>query len=182
MTIGVYSGSFDPVTLGHLDIVRRSLKVFDKVIIAIGVNPNKLAMFPGEERAKLFAGAITNDPELQHQASRVQIKQTGRLLAEFAKAENANAIIRGVRTTGEYESEMLMGQLNKQLTGIETVFLVADPKLGAVSSSAVKEIAAFGGQIQSLVPANVALAMAAKANPQPKTKGSAKSAKRVLPR
>lgn len=162
MTVAVYSGSFDPITLGHLDVVRRALKVFDEIVFAIGVNQKKTPMFTGEERTALLNQAIREDEVLRAQAGRIQIKQTSGLLADFAQTVEANAIIRGVRSAGEFESETTMGLLNRQLTGIETVLLIADPTLSHISSSAVKEIAAFGGSVEGMVPEVVVDAIAKK--------------------
>jgi len=159
MTKVVYSGSFDPITLGHIDILKRALKMFDEVIIAIGVNSKKSPLFSGVQRLELFRKAIADDAELRPNVNRIQIKQTSGLLADFAKAEGADAIVRGVRSTSEFEAETTMGLLNRQLSGIETVLLIADPALSAVSSSAVKEIAAFGGPVAGMVPKVVAQAM-----------------------
>ena len=162
MTLAIYSGSFDPPTLGHLDIIRRSLKIFDSLIIAIGVNHEKRSMFSGTEREQLLAGAIADDDELASLSSRIQIIQTDKLLAEFANEQQANAIIRGARSVGEFEAENTMALLNLQLTGIETVLIPANPALSYISSSRIKEIAAFGGDISPFVPPSVADAIAAK--------------------
>lgn len=162
MTLAVFSGSFDPPTNGHLDVLRRALKIFDKVVVAIGVNPQKQSMFTAAERAALFHQAIRDDAGLNASASNIEISLTTGLLAQFATEKKANAIIRGVRTVAEYESEMNMALLNRDLTGIETVLLFAEPKLSYVSSSAVKEIAAFGGVVTPFVPEVVANAVAAK--------------------
>ena len=161
MTRAVYSGSFDPMTLGHLDIVRRAVKFFDGVIIAIGVNEKKTPKFDVAQRIALWQQAIHDDPELNAAKDRIIIGQTNGLIAEFAKANNATAIVRGVRTAADFESETTMALLNKQLTGVETVLLIADPNLGHISSSAVKEIVAFGGDVSGMVPDAVARALAA---------------------
>jgi len=158
MAIAVLPGSFDPPTLGHLDLVRRSLSIFDEVVIAIGVNSAKKPLFTMAQRIQLLQQALRT--ELADAANRVRIESTDQLLAEFARTVKAQAIVRGVRTVAEYEAEMTMSLLNRQLTGIETVLLIANPSLSYVSSSAVKEIAAFGGSLTGLVPPVVAQAMA----------------------
>jgi len=162
MTTAVISGSFDPPTLGHIDLILRALRIFDKVIVAIGVNSRKIPMFPASDRVGLLEQALQqeldgDDPELWD--AKFEVQTTDKLLAEFAESVDADAIVRGVRTVAEYEAEMNMALLNRQLTGIETVLLFADPGLSFVSSSAVKEIAAFGGSVVGFVPSVVAQAM-----------------------
>jgi len=156
----VYSGSFDPITLGHLDVVRRALKVFDEVVIAIGINGKKSPMFSPAQRIELWQQAIDDDSTLRVEKDRITIGQTTGLIAEYAQASKADALIRGVRSPSEFEAETTMALLNRQLTGLETVLLVADPNLGHISSSAVKEIVAFGGDITGMVPPAVAHALA----------------------
>jgi len=170
MTRAVYSGSFDPVTYGHLDIIARSVEVFDAVMVAVAINSRKTPLFTAAERVDLLQKAIaasaakgywegTNRKFPSEVAERITVTTTTGLLAEFAKSVGANAIVRGVRTTGEFEAEMSMALLNRQLAGIETVMLIADPNLGHISSSAVKEIAHFGGDVTGFVPPVVAEAM-----------------------
>jgi pantetheine-phosphate adenylyltransferase len=160
MTVAVYSGSFDPITLGHLDVIKRGLTVFDEVVIVIGVNPNKQSMFSAQERAALINSAIAESAYLNTNQSRLSIVVAEQLLAQVAKELQADAIVRGVRTASEFEAEQTMALLNRQLSGIETVLLIADPKYGHISSSGVKEIASFGGDVTGMVPDAVSQALA----------------------
>jgi len=159
MTVAIYSGSFDPITFGHLDVIKRALTVFNKVLIVIGVNPNKQTLFSAQERADLISSALSESADLYSQQNRLPIFSTELLLTQVAKELRADAIVRGVRTASEFESEQTMALLNRQLSGIETVLLIADPKYGHISSSAVKEIASFGGDVSGMVPDVVAQAL-----------------------
>jgi len=160
MAWAVYSGSFDPVTLGHLDVVERALTIFDNVVIVIGVNPNKKSMFDAGQRVHLINAAINDSAGLSSQPGRISIVVSEQLLVNVAKELQADAIVRGVRTASEFEAEQTMALLNRQLSGIETVLLIADPKYAHISSSAVKEIANFGGDVSGMVPDVVAEALA----------------------
>lgn len=164
MAKAVYTGSFDPPTLGHVDIIRRALGIFDELHILVSVNPNKKPLFSDAERVELLKEIISNDPELRDSAhGRVQIVKWPGLVVSYTE-EFGGVIVRGVRSASEFEAESTMALLNKQLTGVETVLLIADPTLGHISSSMVKEIASFGGSVQGMVPDLVAAAMQQKYN------------------
>jgi len=156
MNVAVYSGSFDPFTLGHEDIVRRALTIFDKVIIGIAVNNSKKSLFTIDERISL-----ANELFMQYDG-RVEVRQVPGLLAEFANEVGANAIIRGLRGGKDFDAEAPMAVLNRQLSGLETVFIFGDPALSHISSSAVKELDSYGADISQLVSPAIAAALAAK--------------------
>ncbi|MCU4138392.1 pantetheine-phosphate adenylyltransferase [Candidatus Pacearchaeota archaeon] len=151
--IGIYPGTFDPITNGHLDIINRALKLFDLVIVAIGENPQKISLFSPEERLFLAQNAIKELPE-NH---RIKVEIFSELLVEFAKKKSACAIIRGLRAVSDFEYEMQLALMNRKLSNnIDTVFLLPSLKWIFLSSSVVKEIAKFGGKIDDLVPKIVA--------------------------
>lgn len=146
MKIGIYPGSFDPVTNGHIDIIRRSAKLVDTLIVAILENPNKNALFSVEERTHLLEESCKDIENLK-------IESFSGLLIDFAKEQKANLIIRGLRALTDFEYELQMAQMNKHLhADIETVFLVTDVKYSFLSSSAIKEVAQFGGDVSNFVP------------------------------
>lgn len=149
MAIAVSPGSFDPITLGHLDIIERSAYIYDKVIVAVASKPAKQTLFSVSERLDLVAGAIKTN-------ARVQVEEFDSLLVEFARQHGASIIVKGLRAISDFEHEFQMALLNKKLdTEIETVFMMARPEYMFLSSSAVKEIASYGGPVQGLVPPNV---------------------------
>jgi len=145
--IGVYPGTFDPITLGHIDIIRRGAKLVDKLIIGVTTNPSKNPMFtPAERMATLkrevAAMGITN----------VEVVGFNALLMKFAEVQGASVIIRGLRAVADFEYEYQMAGMNQQLNpGIETIFLMADVSLQPIASKLVKEIALFGGEIARFV-------------------------------
>ena len=151
--IGIYPGTFDPITNGHLDIIKRALKLFDLVIVAVGENPQKQTLFSLEERVYLVKEAIKELPE-NH---RIEVEAFSGLLVEFAKKKSACAIIRGLRAVSDFEYEMQMALMNRKLSNsIDTVFLLTSLKWIFLSSSIVKKVAKLGGNIDDLVPKVVA--------------------------
>ncbi|AEH23294.1 Phosphopantetheine adenylyltransferase [Thermodesulfobacterium geofontis OPF15] len=151
--IGIYPGTFDPITNGHLDIIKRALKLFDLVIVAVGENPQKQALFSLEERVYLIKEAIKELPE-NH---RIEVEAFSGLLVEFAKKKSACAIIRGLRAVSDFEYEMQIALMNRKLSNsIDTVFLLTSLKWIFLSSSIVKEVAKLGGNVDDLVPKIVA--------------------------
>lgn len=145
MKIGVYAGSFDPVTRGHNDIIQRSSKIFDKVIVAVLTNVNKKPLFTMEEKIALLKESTKN-------YSNVEVKSFDGLLTDFAKKENANAIIRGLRAVTDFEYELSLAQTNRVLCpDIDTVFLVTSLEYAYLSSSIVKEVASYKGNISAFV-------------------------------
>ena len=141
----LFPGSFDPFTLGHANLVERALRLFHQVIIAIGVNPQKPGWIPAEERVRLLC-------ELYNTDAHVSVESYGGLTADFAASVGADAILRGVRSMKDYEYELQLAELNRQLTGIETVILFTEPHLAAVSSTVVRELAYLGKDITSFLP------------------------------
>jgi pantetheine-phosphate adenylyltransferase len=149
--IGVYPGTFDPVTLGHVDIIRRGAKLVDRLVIGVTTNPSKSPMFSVEERMAMVrreAAAV---------AGSVEVVTFDSLLMDFAEREGATMIVRGLRAVADFEYEYQMAGMNQQLNNrIETVFLMADVALQPIASRLVKEIALYGGAIHRFVPEAVA--------------------------
>lgn len=149
--IGVYPGTFDPITLGHADIIRRGAKLVDRLIIGVTTNPSKNPMFSNEERLAAVKREVS-DLGLDN----VEIVGFNALLMKFAKAQGASVIIRGLRAVADFEYEYQMAGMNQQLDAdIETVFLMADVSLQPIASKLVKEIALFGGDITPFVSQKV---------------------------
>ncbi len=150
MAIAIYPGSFDPITLGHLDIIDRSSRLFEKVIVAVLSNQNKQPLFSVEKRVEQIARST-------NKLSNVEVDSFSGLTVDYAKLRNAEFLIRGLRVLSDFEKELQMAHTNKTLwQGIETVFLATSTEYSFLSSSVVKEIARFGGAIDHLVPKNVA--------------------------
>lgn len=141
----VFPGSFDPFTLGHANLVERALRIFDQVIIAVGYNIDKPGWIPVGERLRAVR-------ELYLAESRVKVMSYNNLTVDFAKENNADFILRGVRTMQDYEYERQMADINRMLDGIETVVLFADNTLSSISSSMVRELHHFGRDIAQFLP------------------------------
>ena len=151
MKIAVYPGTFDPITLGHLDIIRRGAHLVDKLVIGVTTNPSKEPMFAVEERLKMVGREVKGIP------GKIEVVEFGSLLMDFAQAQGATAILRGLRAVADFEYEFQMAGMNQQLNdNIETVFLMADVSLQPIASKLVKEIARFGGRIDKFVTPAVA--------------------------
>jgi pantetheine-phosphate adenylyltransferase len=157
MKRAVYAGSFDPITNGHLDIMKRGLMVADELVIAVAVNTSKGGgLFTTDERVELIKGAVGDNP-------RVSVRQLSGLLTHFCRSEGIDLMLRGLRAVSDFEKELQMANMNRQLdAGIETVFLMTDAPHFYVSSSLVREIGMLGGNIDPFVPANVAQAVRAR--------------------
>jgi pantetheine-phosphate adenylyltransferase len=158
-TIAVYPGSFDPITNGHLDIVARAAAVFDTVIIGVLANPRKSPMLPVETRISVIRAALGDGegPLLDH----LEVKAFDGLTVDFCRQNGASAIVRGLRAISDFETEMQLAHNNRVLAPeVDTVFFMTSVANGYVSSSLVKEIATFGGDVSDLVPAPVAKALA----------------------
>jgi len=153
LTIAIYPGSFDPITNGHLDIATRAAKLFEKLIIAVYVNPTKPLLFTIEERVELIRQAIVELPN-------VEVQPFSELTVEFAKKVKAQIMVRGLRMSADFERESDMAMMNKRLfPGLELVCLMADIQYQFLSSSLLKEAATLGGNIDDLVPEHVAMAL-----------------------
>ena len=145
MSTAIYPGSFDPITKGHIDVLKKAAKIFDKVIIAVSINPAKKSMFSIEERMALIKASVG-------EIKGVEIDYFEGLTAKYAKEKGAKAIIRGLRAVSDFEYEMQMAQMNNSLYDeVETVFLVPQSKYNFISSSIVKEVANLGGNIDKFV-------------------------------
>ncbi len=159
MRIGLYPGTFDPVTNGHLDIIGRAVKLVDKLVIGVAVNIGKGPLFTLEERVE------TLQRETGHLTSiaQIEVRPFDSLLMHFAREVGAQMIVRGLRAVADFEYEFQMTAMNQQLDReIETVFLMADPRHQAIASRLVKEIAALGGDVHKFVPEGVAEQLLAK--------------------
>jgi len=154
--VGVYPGTFDPITLGHLDIIRRAARLVDRLVIGVTTNPSKSPMFTVEERMAMVRREIVDLPN-------VSVVQFDLLLMDFASREGASLIVRGLRAVSDFEYEYQMAGMNQQLNDqIETVFLMADVSLQPIASRLVKEIARYGGAIDKFVTPGVAADVAAR--------------------
>ena len=150
MRRAIYPGSFDPVTNGHLDIIERGCKLFDEIIISILINPEKQPFFTIEERLDMLADVVA---DISKGGCTVRIDSFGGLLVNYAVAQKANAIVRGIRAISDYEYELQMALMNRRLQpGIETVFMMPAETYSYVSSRLVKEVFQLGGTITGLVP------------------------------
>ena len=158
MSLALCPGSFDPVTLGHLDLVVRAAALFDEVVVGVATNHAKSPLLAADRRAALVRAALATTDVAER--VRVVDLEAG-LLAQQAAAMGAAAIVKGVRASADVEHESPMALMNRHLTGVETVLLVADPRWAHVSSTMVKEVARLGGDVSALVPAAVADALAA---------------------
>ena len=144
--IGVYPGTFDPITLGHMDIIRRGTKLVDRLIVGVTTNPSKSPMFTDEERFAMVKREVADcDGE-------IEVVQFNSLLMDFAERENASVIVRGLRAVADFEYEYQMAGMNQQLNdSVETLFLMADVSLQPIASRLVKEIALYHGDISKFV-------------------------------
>ena len=146
MATAVYPGSFDPITYGHLDIIRRAAEVFDKVIVGVLKNQTKTPLFDFDERVEMIREVVKEFPN-------VEVVSFHGLLIEFTKKMNADVIVRGIRAVSDFEYELMMAQTNKQLNPeVETMFFSTSAKYSFLSSSTVRELAMFDGDITPFVP------------------------------
>ncbi len=144
--IGIYPGTFDPITNGHWDIMQRALALFDKVVVALAVNMNKRPLFPLAARMKMIRNAVGRNP-------RVEVASFEGLLVDYARSRGARFLIRGLRAVADFEYEFQFAHMNRQLAHeIETIFLPTNEENFFVSSSLVREVAAMGGNVSKLVP------------------------------
>ena len=157
MRTGVYPGTFDPITLGHMDIIRRGTKLVDRLVIGVTTNPSKSPMFSIDERMAMVRR------EIEGIEGEIEVVSFDSLLMDFAERERAGVIIRGLRAVADFEYEYQMAGMNQQLNDrVETVFLMADVSLQPIASRLVKEIALYGGDIGKFVTAAVARDVAAR--------------------
>jgi len=144
--LAVCPGSYDPVTSGHVDIVRRATALFDEVVVAVLANPAKAGLFTLQERVDLLTASLVELPGVRVDAV------GGGLLVDYCRSIGAAAIVKGLRSGTDFAYELPMALMNRHLTGLETVFLPGEPSFGHVSSSLVKEVAGHGGDVRGLVP------------------------------
>ncbi|HRW11969.1 MAG TPA: pantetheine-phosphate adenylyltransferase [Syntrophomonas sp.] len=153
MAIAVYPGSFDPVTMGHIDILERTSRIFDKIVVAVVHNVTKQALFTLDERVELIKNSVQHLPN-------VEVECFNGLLADFLKSKDATVIIRGLRSITDFEYESHMSMMNKNLLpDIDTVFIMSNPCYIFVSSSGIKEAALLGGSVCGLVPKAVEIGL-----------------------
>ena len=148
MSGAVCPGSFDPVTLGHVDVFERAAAQFDEVIVAVLINPNKKGMFDIDERIAMIDEATAHLPNLRAEAGQG-------LVVDFVKQRGFTAIVKGLRTGTDFEYELQMAQMNKHIAGVDTFFVATTPQYSFVSSSLAKEVATFGGDVSALLPESV---------------------------
>ena len=148
MKRAVFPGSFDPITLGHIDIIKRALPLFDEIIIAIGVNADKKYMFSLEDRTKHIEESFINE-------SKIKVKTYTGLTVDFCKVEQADFILRGLRNSSDFNYEQSIAQTNASLSAIESVFIMCSPHLSNISSSIVRDVIRNGGDYTGMVPRSV---------------------------
>ena len=150
MTTAIYPGSFDPVTYGHLDIIRRAARISDRLVVGVLVNSEKVPMFTEEERVEMIRECVKDIPN-------VEVMSFSGLTVDFAKSLNASFLVRGLRAVTDFEYELQLSQINQKLSPeIDTVFFTTNLKYAYLSSSIVKEVARYGGDISEFVPEYVA--------------------------
>jgi pantetheine-phosphate adenylyltransferase len=152
VTVAVVPGSFDPPTLGHVDVIARAVEVFDRVVIAVVANPSKSPLFTAEERKAMLEGICAR-------WDNTDIDDFTGLLVHFVQEQNADVIVKGLRAVSDFEYELQMAQMNHHLTGVQTVFLPTSAEHAYLSSSLVKEVGRFGGSLDGLVSPVVAAAL-----------------------
>jgi pantetheine-phosphate adenylyltransferase len=151
--LAIYPGSFDPITNGHIELIFRGLKVFDRLVVAVAHNPRKNPLFTTKERTELIRAALPARPELE-------VDSFEGLLVDYATKRNARAIFRGLRAVADFEYEFQMANMNKKLNpNVDTLFMMTGEKYFFVNSQSVREVATFGGPVDDLVPPNVAEAL-----------------------
>ncbi len=149
LRIAVYPGTFDPITNGHLSIVKRALKIFDKLVVSILINPNKVSLFSREERIQMIQEAL-------HGLPNVEVDSFDGMLVDYAVKKKAGVILRGLRALSDFEYEFQLALMNRKLNrNVQSIFLMTDYKWFYISSTIIKEAASLGGDISGLVPPNV---------------------------
>ena len=157
MRIAVYPGSFDPITNGHLDVVRRAVRVFDRVIVAVLANPRKTPLLDAATRVGVIKAAIADDPVL---ADGIEVRTFDGLTVEFCHEVGAGFLVRGLRAIADFENELQLAHNNSQLSpDVDTVLFMTSLEHSYISSSLVKEIAQFGGDVSAMLPAQAARAV-----------------------
>jgi pantetheine-phosphate adenylyltransferase len=156
MSVAIYPGSFDPITNGHVSIIKAGLVVFDKLVVAVLSNPKKSSLFTVDERIEMIREVFGNEP-------RIEVDSFDGLLVDYCRKKHAKVVLRGLRAVADFEYELQMANMNRHLyVGMETVFLMANDAYFYVSSNIVKEAASLGGDVSALVPPSVSLRLKAK--------------------
>ncbi|WP_075014299.1 pantetheine-phosphate adenylyltransferase [Geodermatophilus obscurus] len=148
MRRAVCPGSFDPVTNGHVDVITRAAALYDELVVAVLVNPGKAGLFSVDERMELLREAVAELPN-------VVVDSFSGLLVDYCRSHDIPVVVKGLRAVGDFEYELQMAQMNRELAGVETLFVPTAPQVGHLSSSLVKQIATFGGDVSRLVPKGV---------------------------
>ncbi len=148
MKTAIFTGSFDPFTIGHEAIVRRALPLFDRIVIGIGVNERKKCMFTAEQRTEAVKRLYAGEP-------RVEVKAYGDLTADFARRESAGFIIKGVRSVKDFEYEREQADINLRIGGVETIIMFSEPQYESISSSLVRELMHFGRDVSEFLPERI---------------------------
>ncbi len=165
----IYPGSFDPITNGHVDIIERGLRVFDRIVVAVLKNPKKATLFTTKERVRMIQDLFASKKE-------VEVRAFDGLLVDFAKAQGTNVVIRGLRAISDFEYEFQMALMNRSLApDIETFFMMPSVNYSFLSSNLVREVAGLGGSVESLVPGPVARRLRQKIGGSPKSPKSKKA-------
>ncbi|ABW10588.1 pantetheine-phosphate adenylyltransferase [Frankia sp. Mgl5] len=149
MRRAVCPGSFDPITNGHLDIIVRASKLFDEVVVAVLINKSKAHLFTIEERIDLIRDAVRSHPDAP---TNVVVDSSHGLLVDFCRVRGIQSIVKGLRAVSDFDYELQMAQMNHSLAGVETLFMSTNPQYAFLSSSLVKEVARYGGDVSGLVP------------------------------
>ncbi|MDD4923093.1 MAG: pantetheine-phosphate adenylyltransferase [Bacteroidales bacterium] len=148
MKTAIFPGTFDPFTLGHASVVRRGLRLFDRIIIAVGINDAKQTMFTLDERLTQIKSCFKNEP-------RIEVRSYDGMTVDFARKENAGFILRGVRSLGDFEYERLISDVNQKISDIDTVFLFTEPEYSSIQSNVVRELLKYNQDISHFVPADI---------------------------
>ena len=156
MTCAVFPGSFDPFTLGHLDVVRRAASMCDQVLVGVAHNAGKSGLLTVDQRLEAARATLAGDLALAQAKAQVSVEVIDGLVVDFCQDRGVTAIVKGLRSGADFDAELPMALMNRQLTGIETVFIVGDPALSHIASSLVKDIARHGGSLEGLLAAPVA--------------------------
>ncbi len=153
MNIAVFPGSFDPITIGHYDLIKRALPLFDKIIVAVGTNSTKSSLFPLEERLEWLKIVFKDEPK-------ISIDHFEGLTAHYCNRVNANFLIRGLRNSSDFDYEKTISQVNQIIShGIETVFLISNPQYSHISSTIVREVIKGNGNVEPFLPKGVVILM-----------------------
>ena len=146
--LAVFPGTFDPVTNGHLDVIRRGVKLFDELIVAVGINPDKPPLLKPRQRVEIIRKALSNVPN-------VRVESFTGLTVDYVKKVGADAILRGIRNNVDLQFELQVALTNRVVAGVETVFILSSPEVAFISSGLIKQIARRGGDVSSMVPPEV---------------------------